>query len=218
MAFSINFSLVFFSIITLRELRRKSLYLKAFNRNFFRLLTLSRFNQRAGLNGTLTSTLAGMQHAQPQHQPKPKPKPQPYTALIDDQPLTTKAESQQLSLSLTIEQILESEIFKARIEKLVADNLCNELLSSSYLANEMAMSPRHFYRKFKDIMNETPSNYVKQSRLKKAAFLLRNTDTPVSNLIFDVGIASRSYFYKAFTAHYGISPKLYREQHMQKSS
>ena len=48
--------------------------------------------------------------------------------------------------------------------------------------------------------------------MEKAARLLREEDISIQDVIADVGIASRSYFYKEFARKYGMTPKDYREQ------
>lgn len=91
-------------------------------------------------------------------------------------------------------------------------NLDNEELGSTLIAENMAMSPRKFYRKFKEISGDTsPSNFIKNYRLDRAALLLRTTNKSVQEIIVEIGISSNSYFYKEFTVKYGITPKGYRE-------
>lgn len=92
-------------------------------------------------------------------------------------------------------------------------NLDKEDLGSTFLAEQMAMSPRQFYRKFKEISGMAPSDLIKNYRMEKAARLLLNDELSIQDVISDVGIASRSYFYKEFTRKYGMTPKDYREAH-----
>lgn len=72
----------------------------------------------------------------------------------------------------------------------------------------MAMSPRQFYRKFKEISDVAPGDLIKSYRMEKAARLLLNNDMSIQDVITDVGIASRSYFYKEFTRRFGMTPKV----------
>ena len=69
-----------------------------------------------------------------------------------------------------------------------------------------------FYRKFKEISNAAPSDLIKSYRMEKAARLLQNEELSIQDVIAEVGISSRSYFYKEFTRRFGMTPKDYREQ------
>ncbi len=51
---------------------------------------------------------------------------------------------------------------------------------------------------------------LQQKRLEKAAFLLKNTDLPVSDIIAAVGYENHSYFYRRFQAVYGVTPNGWR--------
>lgn len=75
----------------------------------------------------------------------------------------------------------------------------------------MAMSSRQFYRKFKDISSLSPSDLIKNARMEKAAELLSETSLSIQEVISEVGIVSRSYFYKEFMLKYGVTPKDYRK-------
>ena len=75
------------------------------------------------------------------------------------------------------------------------------------------MSTRQFYRKFSDITdNITPNKFIKDCRLEKAAELLKKTDTPIQDIIAQIGLNSSSYFYKEFTKKNGCTPKDYRSR------
>lgn len=48
--------------------------------------------------------------------------------------------------------------------------------------------------------------------MEKAARLLLDEELSIQDVIMEVGISSRSYFYKEFTRRFGMTPKDYREQ------
>lgn len=62
----------------------------------------------------------------------------------------------------------------------------------------------------------TPSDLIKDYRMEKAARLLQNRDLSIQDVISDVGISSRAYFYKEFTRKFGVTPKVYRETYLNK--
>lgn len=102
--------------------------------------------------------------------------------------------------------------FIRKLLQVIEQNLDQEGLGSTLIADRMAMSPRQFYRKFKEISPLSPTDLIKNYRLEKAAQLLREGDLAIQDIISDVGISSRSYFYKEFVRKFGMTPKDYREQ------
>lgn len=107
--------------------------------------------------------------------------------------------------------------FKNKIYTCLKENIANEKLSSSFLADKMAMSTRHFYRKFKEAFERTPTEIIKQYRIERAAALLREEDLSITSVIVEVGISSRSYFYKEFSAVYKMTPKVYKSLYCSKA-
>lgn len=107
--------------------------------------------------------------------------------------------------------------FVRKLLQVIEQNLEEEELGSTLIADRMAMSPRQFYRKFKEISPIAPSDLIKNYRMEKAARLLREEDLPIQDVIADVGISSRSYFYKEFARKFGMTPKDYRERERSSS-
>lgn len=106
----------------------------------------------------------------------------------------------------------EQADFIHKLLKVIEENLDKEELGSTLIADRMAMSSRQFYRKFKEISNTAPGDLIKSYRMEKAARLLLNEELSIQDVIMEVGISSRSYFYKEFTRRFGMTPKDYREQ------
>ena len=97
----------------------------------------------------------------------------------------------------------EQADFIRKLLQVIEQNLEEEELGSTLIADRMAMSPRQFYRKFKEISPIAPSDLIKNYRMEKAARLLREEDLSIQDVIADVGISSRSYFYKEFARKFG---------------
>ncbi len=98
-----------------------------------------------------------------------------------------------------------------KVTHIIKQNLNKEDLSSTFIADQMAMSPRLFYRKFKERSEISPSDLIRSYQIEKATSLLLTTDTSIQDIIADVGISSRAYFYKEFTRKFDMTPKDYRE-------
>lgn len=106
----------------------------------------------------------------------------------------------------------EGEHFLSSVHELVLKNLGNEQLTVPYLAEQMNISSRMFYRKFKEVSSLSPTLYIKNIRLERAAALLAETNMSIGEILFETGFQSKAYFYKCFFARYGCTPKSYRAQ------
>ena len=78
------------------------------------------------------------------------------------------------------------------------------------LAETAGMSRSAFAAHFTTAFERPPIEFLKETRLRRAAQLLRSTDLPVKSVAPRVGFASRSYFSRAFKALYGVDPLAYR--------
>ena len=114
--------------------------------------------------------------------------------------------------------ISEQVEFVRRMVAIIEENLDRENLGSSFIAEQLAMSPRQFYRKFKEISNYSPTELIKNYRLEKAAVLLLDPGLSIKDVMAEIGIASRSYLYREFTNKFGMTPGDYRNIHAGKAS
>lgn len=86
------------------------------------------------------------------------------------------------------------------------------------MAIDVGMSKASLYKKVKTITGLTPHGLIKQFRLRKAADLLKNSDLSISEVIFETGFNSRSYFYKSFNEMFHCHPKDFENTKDQKLS
>lgn len=98
-----------------------------------------------------------------------------------------------------------------KVNNYIMNNISNEDLSPEILGDYLGMSKASFYRKFKELTDKTPSDYIKRMRLEYAAKLLKTTKKTVSEIIFDTGFSNKSYFYREFKSIYDCSPNDYRK-------
>ena len=92
----------------------------------------------------------------------------------------------------------------------LADARYFEPLTVADLARAARLSPAHFSREFRRTFGETPHQYLLTRRLERAAALLRDTDRPVTEICFAVGLASVGSFTTSFRRVYGTTPTAYR--------
>ncbi len=101
---------------------------------------------------------------------------------------------------------------------MIDGNLDRNDLGTVLLADRMAMSSSRLYRKTKKIFGVPPEALIKNYRMEKAARLLRDDRLSITDVIADVGIQSRSYFYKEFANRFGMTPKDYKDKFCSNSS
>ena len=78
-------------------------------------------------------------------------------------------------------------------------------------AGEVALSPFHFLRLFSRVLGVTPHQYLVRSRLRHAAWLLADSDSPVTDVALEVGFADLSNFVRSFRRAAGVSPRGFRQ-------
>lgn len=106
----------------------------------------------------------------------------------------------------------EDETFIQNVTDHLNNNIEDESITPSSIADFMGVSKATLYRKFKEITDKTPSEFIRNIRLEHAAKMLRSTKLTVSEIMFKSGFSNKSYFYREFLKQYGVSPKEYRNQ------
>jgi AraC-like DNA-binding protein len=73
----------------------------------------------------------------------------------------------------------------------------------------MSVSKSQLYRKCTTITGISPNALLREYRLLRSLDLLREADRNISQITFDTGFSSPSYFIKCFQKRFGISPLTY---------
>ena len=96
--------------------------------------------------------------------------------------------------------------FLRKITEIIDENISNEQFGVSELADRIGMSRSNLLRKVKSSTNLSVSQFINQVRLKKAMEMLKDSSLRVSEISYQVGFSSPSYFIKCFRDHYGYPP------------
>ena len=96
--------------------------------------------------------------------------------------------------------------FIEQAEALILENLANEQFGVSELAEALHMSRSNLLRKIKKQTQLSASQFIRQVRLKESMKLLKEDSSTVSEISYQVGFGSTSYFIKCFREQYGYSP------------
>ena len=103
-------------------------------------------------------------------------------------------------------------IFKDVIEAHVFSALSIEDLAS--LTNNSLTA---FKRKFKELYQTSPANYIKNKRLEKASKLLKISDSSISDISFECAFNDLAHFSNSFKAKFKLTPSEYRLAQYSKS-
>lgn len=96
--------------------------------------------------------------------------------------------------------------FTEKLIQIIEANLTNELFGVTHLSREMRMSRSSLHRKVKNASGLSVSQFICQVRLKKAQELLKKNATTISEVAYECGFHSVTYFTKCFRDYYGFSP------------
>ncbi len=122
---------------------------------------------------------------------------------------------QQLALkgdSFKIENIkLKShdEILMQKIMTIIKDNISDSNLNVEMLADGVGISRVHMHRKLKELTNQSARDFIKNIRMKQAAYILTTKKMNISEVAYAVGYSSLPHFSNSFKSFYGVSPKEY---------
>ena len=104
------------------------------------------------------------------------------------------------------DNLTNKENFLSQATSLIVENASNEQFGVSELAEAMNMSRSNLLRKVKAATNLSASVFIRQIRLEIAMDLLKEGSYTVSEVSYQVGFGSASYFIKCFREQYGFPP------------
>ncbi|MCS4224381.1 AraC family transcriptional regulator [Sphingobacterium sp. BIGb0165] len=133
----------------------------------------------------------------------------------NDSMTQTSIEAFKSMLPLLLAKPFQLQISAAQSDKMMAictfilENLTNKL-SITQLAQKFNLSERSLFRQFKEELQMTIFQFIKQHRLLKALHLLENKDLQIAQIVYAIGYDSVSNFSNLFKEYFGISPQHYR--------
>lgn len=125
---------------------------------------------------------------------------------------------QQEKRDLIVPTITEKEITsldQQLVDKATAyveQNMEDGDISVETMSEALGMSRVHLYKRLTAVTGQTPSEFMRDIRLRHAERLLRLSQLSVSEVSYKVGFNNPRYFSKYFKDKYGMLPSQYKSQ------
>ncbi len=118
-----------------------------------------------------------------------------------------------IDTTVTIKEELlnDDERLMKQVLQVIEDRMSDSAFNVTQLCEETGIGSKRMLRMLKKQTGQTPVNFIRQIRLKKAAILLQQKKFTVSEVMYMIGFSHPSYFTKSFTDEFGVSPKEYLE-------
>lgn len=93
-----------------------------------------------------------------------------------------------------------------KLRQIVLDNLKNEQFGVEDLAREYGLSRSQLHKRLKKSIGKSVSQFIREVRLEEALKLMKDKELTVSEVAYEVGFSSPTYFSTCFKEYFGYSP------------
>ncbi|MCM1107526.1 MAG: response regulator [Clostridium sp.] len=117
-------------------------------------------------------------------------------------------------LNVDPKEIAATDIDQQLIEramKFVEQNIGNTDYGVENLSADIGIERTYLYRKLQAILGQSPSEFIRSVRLKRAAHMLENGNMPVQQVSYKVGFNVPRYFSAHFKEMFGVTPSQYTQ-------
>ena len=108
------------------------------------------------------------------------------------------------------------ENFLSQIVALIRGDLSNTNLNVEALAEKTELSRTQLYKKIKALTGLSAVEFIREVRLKEAVLLMEEGDLSLTEVAYQSGFNSPSYFSRSFKEYYGFSPSELTHKKMRK--
>lgn len=102
--------------------------------------------------------------------------------------------------------------FISNVKKIVDENINNPEFSVNVLCESSGMSRTSFYCKLKALTGQSPTEFIRGMRLKRATELLKEGEYAINEISDMVGFSETKYFREVFKKYYKMSPSRYAKE------
>jgi DNA-binding response OmpR family regulator len=99
------------------------------------------------------------------------------------------------------------ELFVEQLKELINMNLTNDKLDADFLAVKLNYSSSSIHKKIKNITQKSTNQFIREYKLDLAKQMILKPHANISEIAFNLGFNSLSYFSKSYKNYFGVSPK-----------
>ncbi len=103
-------------------------------------------------------------------------------------------------------------LFMNQIHEVICKHLADPLFDTEELCRELGLSRVQLYRRIKALTGYSTANFIRHSRLHKAAEMLRTTTFTIAEIADKTGFNEPSYFSSSFQKEFHLSPSYWRKE------
>jgi signal transduction histidine kinase/DNA-binding response OmpR family regulator len=101
------------------------------------------------------------------------------------------------------------ERFVMKAKEVIEKNMSDHSFGVEQFAEEMFLSRAQLFRKLKALIDTSPSEFINDVRLQRAAELIQAKADTLAQISYSVGFNEQSYFTKRFRKKFGVAPSEY---------
>ncbi len=102
--------------------------------------------------------------------------------------------------------------FLRQVDTVIDSNLEDDKFSIEQLCKTIGYCRMQLHRKLKSATGYSASQYIRLRRIESAKNLLDSTDKTISEIAYQVGFNTPSYFTRCFILELGMTPSAYRNR------
>ena len=107
------------------------------------------------------------------------------------------------------------EVFLDKVMTIINTHMSDAEFSMDDFQKEIGMSRMQLHRKLKALTGHSAGEFIRIQRLIRASDMLSKTSYNISEVCYQTGFTSLSYFAKCFKKQFGTTPKEYAGMHSQ---
>lgn len=142
-----------------------------------------------------------------------------YNALSDREEIILQSLILELIYTITKESTKRIKRINSTNSYLIIENSLHyikenltEDLTLEKVSKAMSLSPVHFHNTFKAAVGKTLRDYIEEQRIKKAINLLLTTNNSLTQIAYESGFSSQSYFSYVFKRRMKMTPREYAQE------
>jgi signal transduction histidine kinase/DNA-binding response OmpR family regulator len=126
--------------------------------------------------------------------------------------LQKKYQGESLMKPVEVKATSVQQKFLQGLKEVIESNLDNDQFGVDDLGREMAMSRSQVHRKLKAMTDQSATTFMRNYRLHRAADLLKQDAGNVTEIAYQVGFNSQTYFSSSFSELFNCSPSEYKQR------